>query len=289
MKMKKILIGILAFSLTASLFSGCAGQTTVETNSIAVSDKTSASTEAEQTAESEAVKSSAETTGISAEDNPATEETVGINEDEVRAHGKEWYKKYEERVYCDEQTFVDHFTSSVIVGGLSEEEAAFETYTLYANDIKLIEPEDGEINIPDYPVSDDTKPVTTTTTTKATDNTNPVEEEKKPVQTTTTTISSSPDDWSKAPTDTTPAKDYSNIKWGDPIPDNITDKWGNEPHKTPIWKEKPGGKFIKIDGGYYRSIQDWADGKPSLSGYEISGETVDDILNDPDYEPIKWQ
>lgn len=294
MKMKKILIGILAFSLTASLFSGCAGQTTVETNSIAVSDKsstvsskTSASTEAEQTAESEAVTGSAETTGISAEDNPATEETVGINEDEVRAHGKEWYKKYEERVYCDEQTFVDHFTSSVIVGGLSEEEAAFETYTLYANDIKLIEPEDGEINIPDYPVSDDTKPVTTTTTTKATDNTNPVEEEKKPVQT-TTTISSSPDDWSKAPTDTTPAKDYSNIKWGDPIPDNIVRPSGKKA-KEVEWVETDGGKFVYINGNYYRSIQDWADGKPSLSGYEISGETVDDILNDPDYEPIKWQ
>ena len=220
--------------------------------------------------------------------NPATEETVGINEDEVRAHGKEWYKKYEERVYCDEQTFVDHFTSSVIVGGLSEEEAAFETYTLYANDIKLIEPEDGEINIPDYPVSDDTKPVTTTTTTKATDNTNPVEEEKKPVQTTTTTISSSPDDWSKAPTDTTPAKDYSNIKWGDPIPDNIVKPSGKKA-KVVKWVETDGGKFVYINGNYYRSIQDWVDGKPRLGMDIVDGNSWEDYINDPNNEPIKWQ
>lgn len=208
--------------------------------------------------------------------NPATEETIGINEDEVRAHGKEWYEKYKEKVVCDEQTFVDHFTSLVITSGDTEEEAALETYTLYAK-IELVEPEDGVINIPNYPVVDGSKPVQTETTkpaetTKPSENTKPAEET----------------DYSKAPTDTKPANDYSNIKWGDPIPDNITDKYGIQADKAK-WVEKPGGQFVKIDGNYYRSIQDWADGKDPLKGADIDGSTIDEDIANGKYGIIEWQ
>lgn len=290
MKMKKILIGISVFAITASLFSGCASQTPVETSSTATSDtsstttaETSSTTATEPTTESEAPVSSAEseskaeTIEASTVETPATEETIGINEDEVRAHGKEWYEKYKEKVVCDEQTFVDHFTSLVIVSGAPEEEAALETYTLYAK-IELVEPEDGVINIPDYPVGD-----TTTTTSK------PVEEETKPAQTTSSTTAKK--DESK-PAESKPAEskpsggDYSNIKWGDPIPDGIKDKDGFEPDKIK-WVEKPGGNFVKIDGAYYRSIQDWADGKPALSGYEVSGKTPEQMVEDVGV--IEWQ
>lgn len=287
MKMKKILIGISVFAITASLFSGCASQTPVETSSTATSDtsstttaETSSTTATEPTTESEAPVSSAEseskaeTIEVSTVEAPSTEETIGINEDEVRAHGKEWYEKYKEKVVCDEQTFVDHFTSLVIESGAPEEEAALETYTLYAK-IELVEPEDGVINTPNYPVGD-----TTTTTSK------PVEEETKPAQTTSSTTAKK--DESK-PAESKPSDgDYSNIKWGDPIPDGIKDKDGFEPDKIK-WVEKPGGKFVKIDGAYYRSIQDWADGKPSLDMEIVEDYSWDEIINDPDYKPIEWQ
>lgn len=201
--------------------------------------------------------------------NPATEETIGINEDEVRAHGKEWYAKHKEKVVCDEQTFVDHFTSLVIESGAPEEEAALETYTLYAK-IELVVPEDGVINIPDYPTVDGSKPAQTEAT-------KPSNTESKPAE---TTKPKGEVDYSKAPTDTKPANDYTNIKWGDPIPDNITDKWGLKPKEEPEWLEKPGGKFVWIDGGYYRSIQDWADGKRSLNGLEISGKTHEQVIEE---------
>lgn len=295
--MKKILIGISAFAITASLFSGCASQTPVETSSTATSDtsstttaETSSTTATEPTTESEAPVSSAEsenkaeTIEASTVETPATEETIGINEDEVRAHGKEWYEKYKEKVVCDEQTFVDHFTSLVIESGAPEEEAALETYTLYAK-IELVEPEDGVINIPDYPVVDGSKPAQTETTKPSNTESKPAET-TKPAQTETTKPKEEVD-YSKAPTDTKPANDYTNIKWGDPIPDNITDKWGFKPDTEPKWVEKPGGNFVKIDGGYYRSIQDWADGKDSLSGYEISGKTPEQMVEDVGV--IEWQ
>lgn len=288
--MKKILIGISVFAITASLFSGCASQTPVETSSTATSDtsstttaETSSTTATEPTTESEAPVSSAEseskaeTIETSTVETPATEETIGINEDEVRAHGKEWYEKYKEKVVCDEQTFVDHFTSLVIVSGAPEEEAALETYTLYAK-IELVEPEDGVINIPDYPTADGSKPAQTEAT-------KPSNTESKPAETTTPKEEV---DYSKAPTDTKPANDYSDIKWGDPIPDNITDKYGMQADIAE-WEEMPGGKFVYIDGGYYRSIQDWADGKDSLSGSEISGKSWEDYISDPDNKPIEWQ
>lgn len=296
MKMKKILIGISVFAITASLFSGCASQTPVETSSTATSDtsstttaETSSTTATEPTTESEAPVSSAEseskaeTIEVSTVEPPTTEEAVGIDEEAIRAHGKEWYEKYKEKVVCDEQTFVDHFTSLVIESGAPEEEAALETYTLYAK-IELVEPEDGVINIPDYPTVDGNKPAQTEAT-------KPSNTESKPAETTKpaqTTKPAEETDYNKAPTDTKPANDYSGIKWGDPIPDNIVRPSGKKV-KEIEWVEMPGGKFVYINGGYYRSIQDWVDGKEQLSGYEVSGKSFEDMINDPDYEPIKWQ
>lgn len=294
--MKKILIGISVFAITASLFSGCASQTPVETSSIATSDtsstttaETSSTTATEPTTESEAPVSSAEseskaeTIEASTVETPATEETEGVDEEAIRAHGKEWYEKYKEKVVCDEQTFVDHFTSLVIVSGATEEEAALETYTLYAK-IELVEPEDGVINTPNYPTVDGSKPAQTEVTKPSNTESKPAET-TKPAQTTKPTEET---DYNKAPTDTKPANDYSNIKWGDPIPDNITDKYGMQADIAE-WEEMPGGKFVYIDGGYYRSIQDWADGKPSLDMEIVEDYSWDEIINDPDYKPIEWQ
>ena len=290
MKMKKILIGISAFAITASLFSGCVSKTPVETSSTATSE-TSSTTATETTTESEAPVSSAEseskaeTIEVSTVETPATEETIGINEDEVRAHGKEWYEKYKEKVVCDEQTFVDHFTSLVIESGAPEEEAALETYTLYAK-IELVEPEDGVINIPDYPTVDGSKPAQTETT-------KPSNTESKPAETTKHAQTTKPEQTTKPADDNetlppTYSNDYSNIKWGDPIPDNMTNNWGKKA-KGAKWVEKPGGKFVKINGGYYRSIQDWADGKPSLDMEIVEDYSWDEIINDSDYKPIEWQ
>lgn len=306
MKMKKILIGISVFAITASLFSGCASQTPVETSSIATSDtsstttaETSSTTATEPTTENEAPVSSAEseskaeTIEASTVETPATEETIGINEDEVRAHGKEWYEKYKEKVVCDEQTFVDHFTSLVIESGAPEEEAALETYTLYAK-IELVEPEDGVINIPNYPTVDGSKPAQTEAT-------KPSNTESKPAETTKPEQTTKPEETNK-PTETTKptgtddnetlpptySNDYSNIKWGDPIPNNMTNNWGKKA-KEAKWVEKPGGKFVKINGGYYRSIQDWAEGKPALRGDDIDGVSWEDYISDPNNKPIEWQ
>lgn len=211
--------------------------------------------------------------------NPATEETAGIDEEALREEGKYWYNVYKDSVTCNEETFITEYVGYRI-GGMTDVEASTEVYTLYMK-IALKEPT--------KPVQTETKPsdgsaVEDKVVIKDDDVADAVTgngdkaEDAKPVKAETTPVK-----------EETPVKDYSNIKWGDPIPDNITDKWGNEPHKTPIWKEKPGGKFIKIDGGYYRSIQDWADGKPDLSMQVVDGTTIEEDIESgraPDH--INW-
>ena len=289
MKMKKILIGISVFAITASLFSGCASQTPVETSSTATSDtsstttaETSSTTATEPTTESEAPVSSAEseskaeTIEASTVETPATEETIGINEDEVRAHGKEWYAKYKEKVVCDEQTFVDHFVDLVIIGGNTEQEAAFEVYTLYAK-IELIEPEDGVVKPPVDDSTADIKP------------TQPTEQDMKPAETTKPQQTTTPKeevDYSKAPETTKPANDYSDIKWGDPIPDNLVNVYGKKAKKA-HWEETDGGKFFAVGLKYYYSVQDWAEGKEPLDMDIVDGEEKTQEWRDRD--PIKWQ
>lgn len=275
MKMKKILISILAFSLTASLFSGCAGQTPVETNSIAVSDtsstvssKTSASTEAEQTAESEAVTSSAETTGVSAEDNPATEETAGIDEEALREEGKYWYNVYKDSVTCNEETFITEYVGYRI-GGMTDVEASTEVYTLYMK-IALKEPTkpvQTETKQSDGSAVEDKVVIKDDDVADAVTGNGDKAEDAKPVKAETTPVK-----------EETPVKDYSNIKWGDPIPDNLTNNYGKKA-EVAKWKDAKGGKFVYINGNYYYSIQDWVDGKPGLSMEVVTGITVEDAID----------
>lgn len=208
--------------------------------------------------------------------NPATEETIGINEDEVRAHGKEWYAKYKEKVVCDEQTFVDHFVDLVIIGGNTEQEAAFEVYTLYAK-IELIEPEDGVVKPPVDDSTADIKP------------TQPTEQDMKPAETTKPQQTTTPKeevDYSKAPETTKPANDYSNIKWGDPIPDNLVNVYGKKA-KNAQWAETDGGKFFVVGRKFYYSVQDWAEGKEPLGVEIVEGKSMAEIMEE--VGTIKWQ
>ena len=204
-----------------------------------------------------------------------TEETVGYNEDELREHGKEWYNRYKDEITCNEETFVNEFVEYV-VSGSTEVDAAREVYLTYLK-IRLQEPAQTEVVV--TPIDDGSdvaevvvKPVTTTATTttaKPTESTKPTE--SKPAE-------------SKPETKPT-ANDYSNIKWGDPLPDNLTNKRGKKATKVK-WKETEGGKFVKIDGGYYYSIQDWADGKGSLDMDVVEGKTIAEMVKEQGV--VKW-
>lgn len=190
---------------------------------------------------------------------PTTEETSGINEEELREHGKQWYAEYKDMVTCDEETFINSFVSFVI-GGLEEPDAANEVYLTYMK-VVLQEPEPIEPYVPpveETPV-EDTKPA-----------------EETPVQTTKPAEETKPE-----------VKDYSDIKWGDPIPDNMTNVYGKKAQKAK-WVEKEGGKFVKINGRYYYSIEDWANGAEALDMEVVDGITLAEQY-EQGAEPIEWQ
>ncbi|MBP0982630.1 MAG: hypothetical protein J6A19_02795 [Oscillospiraceae bacterium] len=281
MKMKKILIGISAFAITASLFSGCAGQTPVETNSITTSD-TSSTTTAETsstTATEPTTESKAETIEVSTEETPATEETAGIDEAALREEGEHWYNEYKDRVTCDEETFITEYIQYRI-GGMEEVDAANEVYLAYIK-IALQEPTtpaQTETVPSNGSAAEDIVYVNGDDTPNAITGNGDKTEDAKP-----TVVK--PD----KPAETTPAKDYSNIKWGDPIPDNLTNNYGKKA-EVAKWKDAKGGKFVYINGNYYYSIQDWAEGKPSLSMEVVTGITVEDAIDSgliPE-EPDNW-
>lgn len=81
---------------------------------------------------------------------------------------------------------------------VTDEEASAETHTPYTSGIESAEPE-----------ADEAQPAITTAAAATTAK---VEESPKPAA----------DDNSDPQTDAAPVQDYSNIKWGDPIPDNMT-------------------------------------------------------------------
>lgn len=211
--------------------------------------------------------------------NPATEETAGIDEAALREEGEHWYNEYKDRVTCDEETFITEYIQYRI-GGMEEVDAANEVYLAY---IKIV------LQEPTTPAQTETAPsggsaaedivyVNGDDTPNAITGNGDKTEDAKP-----TVVK--PD----KPAETTPAKDYSNIKWGDPIPDNLTDKFGL-PAEVAKWKEAEGGKFVYINGGYYRSIQDWANGQQSLSMEVVTGITLEDAMDSgliPE-EPDNW-
>lgn len=203
--------------------------------------------------------------------NPATEETAGIDEAALREEGEHWYNEYKDRVTCDEETFITEYIQYRI-GGMEEVDAANEVYLAY---IKIV------LQEPTTPAQTETVPSSGSaaedivyvngddTPNAITGNGDKTEDAKPTVV--------KPD----KPAETTPAKDYSSIKWGDPIPDNIVRPSGKRAEVVK-WKEAPGGKFVYINGGYYYSIQDWVDGKPGLSMEVVDGKTVEQAIEDGD-------
>lgn len=71
-------------------------------------------------------------------------------------------------------------------------------------------------------------------------------------------------------------RDYDDVKWGDEIPMNAINVYGHEiwPHPYTQWVEEGGGKMMLVNGSYYRTFQDWVDGKTPLSRDEIEGSTL---------------
>ncbi len=273
MKKRNLSLSIIALVLTAVQFSGCADKTVTETiaetTTTAVTEEvTEAVTETTTTEATEEVTEAVtedvtqETITEAVTQETVTEEVVGIDEAMIREHGKEWYNKYKDKVTCTEQVFVDNFTYLVITNGLAEPDAAFEVYNTYMI-IELQEPEE----------------------TKPAEVTKPVEEEKpeekpaevtKPVETTKPKEEKPKDPAVADESNKKPTGDYSDIEWGDDIPTDATDAYGM-PVRQAQWIEADGGNFIKVNGRFYRTFQDWVDGKSPLTREEIEGKTMDEI------------
>lgn len=274
MKKRNLSLSIIALVLTAVQFSGCADKTVTETiaetTTTAVTEEvTEVVTETTTTEATEEVTQETITEAVTQE--TVTEEVVGIDEALIREHGKEWYGKYKEKVTCTEQVFVDNFTYLVITNGLAEPDAAFEVYNTYMI-IELQEPEE-------------TKPAETT---KPAEVTKPVEEEKpeekpaevtKPVETTKPKEEKPKDPAAADESNKKPTSDYSDVEWGDDIPMDATNVYGKTLKKVD-WREMGGGKMVYINGSYYRTFQDWVDGKKPLTANEVMGKTDEEILDD---------
>lgn len=270
MKKRNLSLSIIALVLTAVQFSGCADKTVTETiaetTTTAVTEEvTEAVTETTTTEATEEVTEAVteevtqETITEAVTQETVTEEVVGIDEALIREHGKEWYGKYKEKVTCTEQVFVDNFTYLVITNGLAEPDAAFEVYNTYMI-IELQEPEETKPAEVTKPAENEEKPAEVT---KPVETTKPKEEKPKDP--------AAADESNKKPT-----SDYSDVEWGDEIPMDATDVSGQGIWQSK-WVEKPGGKMVIINGAYYRTFQDWVDGKSPLTREEIEGKTMDEI------------
>ncbi len=85
--------------------------------------------------------------------------------------------------------------------------------------------------------------------------------------------------WEFNPANLKPVKDYSDVEWGDDIPTDATNVYGKK-IKDAEWMQEAGGNFIYINGRYYRTFQDWVDGKTPLNAEEVTGKTYEEVLEE---------
>ena len=243
MKFKKALIAAVVLIAITAQIAGCTKSDEQESNNFSTSTTTSSSSS------SSSSNSSSSSSSDGASEPGENSDTETTNE-ALRERAKAEYAKVKDKVTCDENTYVDRFVEYVEYG-MDEEQAAFEVYLEFAKE----QPNVTEVTV-EKPTEQNPSQSTQT----------PSQSTQTPSQSTQTPSQSTqtPSQSTQTPSQSTPTQSGEvNVK--------------GEPSRNGHYVDKPGGRYWKDGGNYYRSKEAWLNGEEPVSMLEVDGVTMDDL------------